>query len=600
MARYMPSLYKLANIAARTGAQFEIQLGGLLRSALLKRFESSAVAFAKTARKMADSHDGMLDLLSAGRVPTGRALSEWMATDIDDVDDFEELLAGRDGAELDLADEYDTDALRRDLERDRDLLRVFAGRAEKLAALVDELAVIAAEAQAEGIGADDERDRRKVLIFSYFADTVDWIRDHLETATATDPRLAVFKGRVTSVSGSDHDTERAMFGFAPKTTDPPAGMAEDLYDIVVATDVLAEGVNLQQGRHIINYDLPWNPMRLVQRHGRIDRIGSHHTEVFLRCIYPDRQLNTLLELEERLRRKLHQAMATFGGTAPLPGYEDVDRTYADDTRAALDAIQAGDNSLFTTGGGTVLGEEFRQLLRRELDKPGARRQLEELPWGSGSGFLRAGTQPAWVFYAQVADHQEPRFAYVTLGPDGYAVDANFLRCLLEARPNDEERTERFLPDEIYTSTYGAWQAARDHIWSTWEYATDPANLEPKIPAVLDRAIAIIQDHYDGVLTVEEADRLVDRLRAPYPERMLRPVRKILAEGEPPEQVRSLADLADDLGFEPTNRPDPLPPINDDDIHLLCWIAITPETHGLGKNPLTLAEQLGELPPGDKL
>ena len=71
------------------------------------------------------------------------------------------------------------------------------------------------------------------------------------------------------------------------TTDAPEGSDDDLYDILVTTDVLAEGVNLQQCRHIINYDLPWNPMRLVQRHGRIDRIGSPHAEAHLRCVFPD-------------------------------------------------------------------------------------------------------------------------------------------------------------------------------------------------------------------------------------------------------------------------------------------------------------------------
>ena len=54
---------------------------------------------------------------------------------------------------------------------------------------------------------------------------------------------------------------------------------KNLTDILISTDVLAEGVNLQQARHIINYDMPWNPMRLVQRHGRIDRIGSEHNKV---------------------------------------------------------------------------------------------------------------------------------------------------------------------------------------------------------------------------------------------------------------------------------------------------------------------------------
>ncbi|MCD9624216.1 SNF2-related protein [Rhabdothermincola salaria] len=602
MARYMPSLYRLENIKFRKGEQFEIQLGGLLRSALLKRFESSALAFAKTARKMADSHDGMIELLLAGKVPTGRALTEWMKTDADDIEAFEELITDKDGFELEPAENYDAEALKRDLERDRDLLRSFAAEAEKVAAkddpkldaIVEELAIIAAQAAKESVGEDQERDQRKVLIFSYFADTVKWVHDHLVIATQSDPRLAAYKDRIVAVYGNDADSSKAMFGFAPKTTDPPAGADNDLFDIVIATDVLAEGVNLQQARHIINYDLPWNPMRLVQRHGRIDRLGSLHEEVFLRCVYPDKQLDKLLELEARLHRKLRQAMVTFGGTAPLPGYDDVDVSYTDDTKDVLDKLRAGDNSLFTTGGGTVLGEEFRQFLRRELERPGTKERLHDLPWGAGSGFVRAGTQPAWVFCAQVGDHPEARFAYVTLGPDGYVVDGNQLRSLLEARPDDEANTTRTLSPEMYEATFKAWDTARDHILESWEFATDTKNLDPKIPAVMDRAIAVVEDDYEGVLTVEEADALVERLRAPYPERLLRPVRKVLNEGSPKDQVAALAELADQLGFTPSTRPQPLPPVNEDDIHLLCWMAITPN------GPAGLIEQLGELPLGDKL
>jgi len=79
-----------------------------------------------------------------------------------------------------------------------------------------------------------------------------------------------------------------------------------------------------------------------------------------------------------------------------------------------------------------------------------------------------------------------------------------------------------------------------------------------------------------VLTVEEADALVERIRAPYPARLLRPVWKVLSEGSEKEQGTALAELADHLGFTPSTRPQPLPPVNDEDIHLLCWIAITPE------------------------
>ena len=288
LARYAPSQYRLDQDLET----HEIQLAGLLRSGMLKRFESSPYAFARTCERMAASQDAFLDLLDNGKVATGEALADWMATDSDDVDSYLDEHEGL----VDDADEYDVDRLRRHASRDRDLLRSFAHTARTvtrstdptLAELVDQFAAIAEEAKAKGIGRDDTRNRRKVLVFSYFADTVDWIVEHLLSQSESDPRLKDYLGRIASLSGSTgaHDKRTVVWGFAPKTTDAPEGFDEDLYDIVVTTDVLAEGVNLQQAGHIINYDLPWNPMRLVQRHGRIDRIGSLHQEIVIRCVFP--------------------------------------------------------------------------------------------------------------------------------------------------------------------------------------------------------------------------------------------------------------------------------------------------------------------------
>ena len=151
----------------------------------------------------------------------------------------------------------------------------------------------AAEAKARRCWSQDVRDKRKVLIFSYFADTVDWIAAHLTEVVERDARLRASK--VASPPFQAHSGPRKKcFGVSLRsTTDAPDGADDDLYDIVITTDVLSEGVNLQQARHIINFDLPWNPMRLVQRHGRIDRIGSPHRTVYLRCVFPDAQLDEL-------------------------------------------------------------------------------------------------------------------------------------------------------------------------------------------------------------------------------------------------------------------------------------------------------------------
>ena len=143
--------------------------------------------------------------------------------------------------------------------------------------------------------------------------------------------LADYKGRVAppimgsyaktherGASGGVDQGGRAstIAGFAPTTAGPrnAAGepTAKDEFDILFTTDVLAEGVNLQQAGQMINYDLPWNPMRIVQRHGRVDRIGSKHDYVYLGLFFPAERLDALLNLEARLERKLALADAAVG------------------------------------------------------------------------------------------------------------------------------------------------------------------------------------------------------------------------------------------------------------------------------------------------
>ncbi len=601
LGRYAPSRYRLDGVADA----YEVQLAGLLRSGLLKRFESSAYAFACTCRKMANSHDAFLSLLEKGKVATGAALADWAATDSDDVDGYDNYLDSHRDV-LDDAAAYDTDALTADVRGDRDLLLAFAEEAErvrreddpKLRVLGEHLAAIADQASLEGIGDDDVRDKRKALVFSYFADTVEWITEHLKEVTRTDPRLAAYAGRIASISGSRGTKDDVLWGFAPRTTDAPDGRDEDRYDIVVTTDVLAEGVNLQQARHIVNYDLPWNPMRLVQRHGRVDRIGSPHREVFLRCIFPDAQLDELLGLEERLHRKIKQAAASVGiGGEILPGSRTEDVVFTE-TREEIERLRAGDAGIFEQGGAgrqALSGEEYRQELRRALENDDLDARIRALPWGTGSGMTTGRSGPGYVFCARVADYERPQFRYVDLSDEASpTVTADTLTCLDTARPPEGFDTPRVLSDGTYARAFDAWRYALDDIVESWNKAADPANLVPPVPLTMQRAAELVRDHRPAEMTVEEADRLVEILETPYPERILKLVRAAMASSEfPVDQVSGIADLVAELGLEPSPPPELLPEIDHDDVHLIAWLAIAPA-------PITIAEQLGELSIGDKL
>ncbi len=591
LARYAPSMYRLGE----SPDNYEIQLAGLLRSGMLKRFESSPHAFAETCHRMANSHDAFLVLLDRGRVATGDELADWMAADSDDMDSADEYADHHTGVHED-ASGYDTARLRRDVAADRDLLRSFAETARtvarsedpNLAELIEELALIAAEAAEHGVSEHDVRNRRKVLIFTYYADTVDWIFEHLAETIPNDARLADYRGRITSLSGntSTGSKEALIWGFAPVTTDAPQGSNDDLYDIVVTTDVLAEGVNLQQARHIINYDLPWNPMRLVQRHGRIDRIGSRHSEVIIRCVFPDTRLDELLNLEERLHHKIRQAAASIGVGDVLPDQHGQDLTFTE-TREEIERIRREEADLFERGGtarGALSGEEYRQELRKAIEQ-GWRARIEELPWGSGSGMAgngEDGTRPGYVFCARVGDHDRAVFRYVERAPDpanggegGLLSLADTLGCLDRARPANGFDTPRVLDDDTYAGAFEAWGIARADIVQKWNHLADKANLEPRIPPALARASEILRGHSPAELTQDQVDRAMDSLAAPYPERTTRTIRAAMASSDKPaEQAREIVRVINSLGLEPYVPPEPLPEITPEDVHAVCWLALT--------------------------
>lgn len=613
MARYVPSKFRIDGETER----YEAQNAGLLRSGLLKRFESSGYAFSRTVTKMIESHNRFLHALDAGLVLTGDTLRAWTVADTDDVEDF---LDNTDDDEhvADAAD-YNVTELRAAVVADRDLLTKFKERVEtinasndpKIFALIEELATIAAEAAAEGIGEEGThgaRNKRKTLVFTYYADTASYLEAALKDALLTDPRLAAFHDRFEMVAGpnKDHRTD-IITGFAPMTAG--TGVEEDIYDLLVTTDVLAEGVNLQQARHIINYDLPWNPMRLVQRHGRIDRIGSPHREVFMRCFFPDEDLDRILGLEERLNRKIKQAAAAVGHSEILPGIDPVERSITE-TRDLIDQIRHEEATLFEIGGnGAISGEEYRRKLSNVFqNSPEYKTLVLALPWGSGSGFVRPSADHGFVFCARVGDHHDPIYRYIPLDEnltpqrhtpvvmgtvDPHSPQATgqeetpaqvhdltvpvvireTLSCLAHADPGPDT-TPRHLPEETYQAAFAAWAIAKNDILEDWTRQTDIAQFQVPIPRVMRDAVNLVDQHGAGLGQAQ--DELSERLRVDPPPRVKRQIRDSLdADATAAEIVTMIAAIADEHGLTRPLPPEPLPPITADDINLVCWVAISP-------------------------
>jgi len=500
--------------------------------------------------------------------------------DAENDEDFDKVLSDPD-IEREPAKAFNAEGLKKAVEADMRVLQDLGRRANsvkphddpKLAALVTELERIAAEAAESASGGADERHKRKVLVFSFYEDTVDWIVGFLDRELERNPRLAAFRGRMASVAGKDTrggvTRDKAVWGFAPLTSGAPAGQQEDRFDLLICTDVLAEGLNLQQCRNIINYDLPWNPMRLVQRHGRIDRIGSDHPRVFLRTFFPDDDLDAMLDLENRVRMKLARAAASIGvETAPIADGSEGQQTFAE-TREEIEKLREADGEIYERGGTAAAaqtGEEYRQELRRAL--VARRAEIEGLPWKAGSGMAK-GKQRGHFFCAQVGLRVYLRFVPFA---DGAVIreEGTCLRII-----ECTAATERLVPLDLKQTAFAAWERARSDIFDAWSFETDPANLQAKIPAVCRRIAEHLRTYPPSTLEPGRLDRLLNSVESPIARRDENQLRKVFEGASDSGEEKSLALAAEieRLGLEPYEAPKELPAINEGDVHLVCWMAI---------------------------
>ncbi|HZR77009.1 helicase-related protein [Bradyrhizobium sp.] len=584
-ARYTVETFLVGEHDSDAEAQAAATIG-LIRSGLLKRFESSAFAFVNTLDTLIHGHKVFLEALGRGHIVTTRFLREIAPQDETTLD---ELLKG--SPDTLPARDYDTKRLRKAVEADLAKLmdlrakaaKISPQRDPKLKVLVRELERIATQAKEEATDAIDEAQKRKVLLFSFFADTVEYVRKFLGEEVKRNPALAPYRGRVIAVTGDDDleeiSRQQAIYGFAPTSTEAPAGYDADRFDILVTTDVLAEGVNLQQCRNIVNLDVPWNPMRLVQRHGRIDRIGSLHPRVFLRTIFPAERLDQLLNLEQRILAKIAMAAASIGVASPVDGAAHGQQVFTE-TREEIERLLKEDPTLYERGGtasAAQTGEEYRQTLRKALAEN--RDRIVGMPWKAGSGMSK-GKDRGVLFCAAVGDRTFLRFIPADeawrLRGDDTAIISELGSCL---RMIDcEPQTPRMVDSELEEDRiFDLWGAAQFHIWQSWMIETDPANLQPKLRPLNRKAAEFIRANPPAEVESLRITQALDVLESPWPRREEIMLREWFNDETRTgtEKAAYLIDRVLETGIEPFREPPTLAPIRMDEIELVCWMALTP-------------------------
>ena len=293
----------------------EESLVHLMRVNLLKRMESSIRSFRLTIDKLNNQIEVLLAKIEEHE--SGPALDGSAdALSIEDIHDFE-----LDSPELEpymignktrvLLQDMDLIHFKQELEADRVLLTRIAQAAKEVSAERDAKLGQLKATIAEKVNNPLNADNRKAIVFTAFADTARYLYSHLAEWAKQDMNLdsALVTGggtNRTTVTGIGAELNSILTAFSPvsKERDKIDPNASAEIDLLIATDCIREGQNLQDCDTLINYDIHWNPVRIIQRFGRVDRLGSRNEQIQLINFWPNMELDEYINLEARVSGRM--------------------------------------------------------------------------------------------------------------------------------------------------------------------------------------------------------------------------------------------------------------------------------------------------------
>jgi SNF2 family DNA or RNA helicase len=321
LATYAPLRYVLPHKQAAYDAKYSTEIRGgegyfrqvdreeslvhLLRVNVLKRMESAVSSFALTVGRQIADVEATLAKIQAH----ADSFEEADIADVD-IDDpaFETLLVGRKVKVL--LQDVDLVRWKQDLIEDRNRLATLHAAAKQVVAARDAKLEALRQVIEQKCSNPLNPGNRKVIVFTAFADTAHYLYEQL--APWAQKNLSLHSALVTGAGRNQttlpnlrRDLASILTAFSPRTKERPEELAgEGEIDLLIATDCISEGQNLQDCDWLINYDIHWNPVRIIQRFGRIDRIGSPNSRIQLVNFWPNMELEEYINLEQRVSGRM--------------------------------------------------------------------------------------------------------------------------------------------------------------------------------------------------------------------------------------------------------------------------------------------------------
>ena len=302
----------------------ERNLVNLMRVNILKRLESSIHSFKLTVERIKDKMDAMLS-----KIEQGLDYQVDLEEEIDD-DEVDDLELGT-KVKVKLKD-LDLIRLKADLKEDQQALEYLLQVTSKVSVEDDAKLIQLKKQITDKIKHPLNVGNKKVIIFTAFADTAAYLHDNLSDWLYTTFRI--YTGIVTgsqvtksNVPNARNDFEEILSMFSPKSN---KATVKHQIDVLIATDCISEGQNLQDCDYLINYDIHWNPVRIIQRFGRIDRIGSENKDIQLVNFWPNLDLDEYINLESRVRNRMTMVDISATGEDDLLNPESKNLKYRKD------------------------------------------------------------------------------------------------------------------------------------------------------------------------------------------------------------------------------------------------------------------------------
>ncbi len=340
LAVYAPLSYILPSRLARYAELYDTEVrggGGTLRQAdrekslqglmtinLLKRLESSVESFRITLQKLHDNHTRTLgqieqfkkDGTDPGFTDVTGAFENAEPDDDDYPDPDDNSVGGK--VQVRLSD-MDIPTWEHDLQAD---LKIIAGLLVEMRKITPEhdakLQHLKTQIKSK-LSSPLNFGNKKVLLFTAFADTAEYLYKHLSPQLLQDHKIhcgiVTGTGAPRTTLKKGYDFQSVLILFSPRSKEKTLVMPNEPgeIDILIATDCISEGQNLQDCDYLINYDIHWNPVRIIQRFGRIDRIGSTNAAIQLVNYWPDITLDEYIHLKERVENRMVIADVTATG-----------------------------------------------------------------------------------------------------------------------------------------------------------------------------------------------------------------------------------------------------------------------------------------------